>query len=82
MYRHFKEMPVWREAMETAEIIHGLTAELPRTEDYGFTAQIRRSALSISANIAEAYGRHHSSEKIHFYNDINKIILSLKTSRS
>jgi four helix bundle protein len=31
------------------------------------TSQLRRSASSISANIAEAYGRNHTSDKMNFY---------------
>jgi len=60
-------MPVWQDAMNIAEIIFSLTDNLPRKEDYGFTSQIRRSALSISANIAEAFGRHHANDKVNFY---------------
>lgn len=67
MYKSFKEMPIWLKAMEAAEIIHGLTEKLPRKEDYGFTSQIRRATLSISANIAEAFGRRHTLDKINFY---------------
>jgi four helix bundle protein len=67
MYKSFKEMPIWQKAMEIAEKIHNMTDDLPRKEDYGFTSQIRRSALSISANIAEAYGRNHTLDKINFY---------------
>ena len=67
MYRSFKEMPIWQRATEVAETIHRLTDKLPRKEDYGFTSQIRRSALSISANIAEAFGRNHTLDKINFY---------------
>jgi len=60
-------MPIWKVAMEIAEIIFKLTNNLPRKEDYGFTSQIRRSGLSISANIAEAFGRYHTLNKINFY---------------
>lgn len=67
MYRSFKEMPIWREAMQIAEQIFWLSENLPKKEDYGFTSQIRRSALSISANIAEAFGRNHRLDKIKFY---------------
>lgn len=67
MYRSFKEMPVWQEAMGIAEEVFSLTEKLPKKEDYGLTSQIRRAALSISANIAEDYGRHHSFDKINFY---------------
>lgn len=67
MYRSFSEMPAWQQAMEIAERIHALTDNLPRKEDYGLTSQVRRSALSISANIAEAFGRRHLLDKVNFY---------------
>lgn len=67
MYKSFKDMLIWQEAMQIAEQIFKLTDNLPRKEDYGFTSQIRRSSLSISANIAEAFGRNHFAEKINFY---------------
>ena len=63
----FRQMPVWQKAMAIAENLHSLTDALPKKEDYGFTSQVRRSALSISANIAEAYGRKHLLDKINFY---------------
>jgi four helix bundle protein len=66
-YKSFKEMPIWNEAMEVAEFIFRLTENLPKKEDYGLTSQLRRSALSISANIAEAFGRYHANDKINFY---------------
>jgi len=67
MYNSFKDMPVWQSAMMAAVRIFELTENLPRKEDYGFTSQIRKSALSISANIAEAFGREHTFDKINFY---------------
>jgi len=67
MYKSFKDMVIWREAMNISEKIFRITDNLPRKEDYGFTSQIRRAALSISANIAEAYGRDHTADKINFY---------------
>jgi len=67
MYKTFKEMPIWQEAMKISEELYKLTDSLPRKEDYGFTSQIRRSALSIAANIAEAFGRNHTADKINFY---------------
>ena len=66
MYNSFKEMPVWKDAIEVAEKIFNLTEKLPKKEDYGFTSQIRRAALSISANIAESFGRNHTADKINF----------------
>ena len=60
-------MPIWIEAMEMAETVFRLSDILPRKEDYGLTAQLRRSALSVSGNIAEAFGRYHVNDKINFY---------------
>lgn len=60
-------MPVWQEAMEIASEIFRLTESLPKKEDYGVTSQIRRAGLSISGNIAEAFGRQHTKEKMNFY---------------
>ncbi|HPO55904.1 MAG: four helix bundle protein [Ignavibacteriales bacterium] len=67
MYHSFTEMSVWKNAMKVAETIHHMTDQLPKKEDYGFTSQIRRAALSISANVAEAFGREHTADKINFY---------------
>lgn len=66
-FKSFKEMPIWQEAIDIAEEVFKLTEKLPKKEDYGLTSQLRRAALSISANIAEAYGRQHTSDKVNFY---------------
>ncbi|WP_333875334.1 four helix bundle protein [Flavobacterium sp.] len=66
-YYSFEDMNVWKLAMEIAERVFHLTAALPRSEDYGLTSQIRRSALSIFANIAEGFGRSTSLDKKKFY---------------
>ena len=67
MYKSFREMPVWVEAMEMAESVFRISDILPKKEDYGLTSQLRSSALSVSGNIAEAFGRYHITDKINFY---------------
>ena len=62
MFKDFTEMPVWQKAMEIAVECFFLSERLPRKEDYGLTSQLRRSAESISANIAEAFGRRRSNK--------------------
>ncbi len=66
-YKTFEEMPVWQKAMDLAVKVFSLTEDLPSKEDYGLTSQVRRSALSVSGNIAEGFGRNHSKDKIKFY---------------
>jgi four helix bundle protein len=53
-------------AMDLAVACYRATSTFPREETYGLTAQIRRSAASIAANIAEGYGRETTSSFIHF----------------
>ena len=68
-FKSSEEMPVWQKAMNLATQIFGLTANLPRREDYGLVSQIRRSALSVSGNLAEGFGRKHTKDKLNFYYD-------------
>ena len=51
--------------MNLAEACYRLTALLPREEIYGLSSQIRRSAGSVPANIAEGYGRDNLGSYIH-----------------
>ncbi|ESX89085.1 four helix bundle protein [Mesorhizobium sp. M0659] len=53
----YKDLIVWQQAMDLAVSTYSLTKTWPKEELYGLTSQIRRSATSIPANIAEGYGR-------------------------
>src|SRR5713226_3957046 len=63
----FEEITVWQKGMDLAQRVFDVTEKLPRKEDYGLTSQIRRSALSVPANIAEGFGRKHTKDKLNFY---------------
>jgi four helix bundle protein len=52
-----RDLIVWQKSMSLAVAAYRLTASFPRDELYGLTSQIRRSAASVPANIAEGYGR-------------------------
>ena len=67
MYKDFSEMPVWQNAIEIGEMVFEISSHLPKKEDYGLTSQIRRASVSISANIAEAFGRSTALDKNKFY---------------
>ena len=55
--RSYKDLDVWQKSMVLAEDCYRATSDFPRHEIYGMTAQMRRAAVSIPANIAEGYGR-------------------------
>lgn len=65
--KSFTEMPVWQKAHELSAEIYKLTQNLPRSEDYGLTSQIRRSSNGISACISEGFGRSTNKDKSNFY---------------
>ena len=60
-------MDVWQMSHELSVDVFKLTVSMPRSEDYALTSQIRRSSNSISANIAEAFGRRTKKDKTYFY---------------
>ncbi len=55
--RDFKDLLVWQEARELRKEIYRVTQSLPDSEKYGLRSQLRRAASSVSANIAEGFGR-------------------------
>lgn len=52
--RHFRELEVYKTAMDAAMQIFEVTKNFPKEERYSLTDQIRRSSRSVCANIAEA----------------------------
>jgi four helix bundle protein len=55
--KSYRDLIVWQQAMDLAVQAYDLTRNWPKDELYGLTSQVRRSASSIAANIAEGYGR-------------------------
>ena len=62
----YRDLKVWQEAVNLAEICYRFTKTFPKEELYGMTTQIRRASVSIAANIAEGYGRKTRGEYIQF----------------
>ncbi|MBD2451150.1 four helix bundle protein [Nostoc sp. FACHB-152] len=77
--RDFKDLKIWQKGMEIAERCYFLTKLFPKDELYGMVQQIRRSAASIPANIAEGYGRRTTPEYIRFLNIAQGSLNELET---
>ena len=63
---HYRELTVWRKAMELAKEIYRLVPRLPREETYGMRSQLTWAAASVPANIAEGWTRESAKEKANF----------------
>lgn len=64
--RDFREIKVWAKAHLLTLEVYRVTATFPREEMYGLTSQLRRSSISIAANIAEGFGRGGDTELARF----------------
>ena len=64
--KDFKDLRVWTKAHSLTLGIYKATRGLPREELFGLTSQMRRSASSIGANIAEGSGRRSDGELTRF----------------
>ena len=60
--RDFRELLVWHKAHALTLSVYRATKSFPREELYSLTNQIRRSAVSIGANIAEGAGKNSRLE--------------------
>jgi four helix bundle protein len=58
----YKDLTVWQKAMDLVVEVYILTEKFPKEELYGLISQMRRSAISISSNIAEGRLRGYRKE--------------------
>src|SRR5687768_6693386 len=61
----FRDLVAWQRAMDLGEGIYAATRSWPLEEQFGLTAQVRRAAVSVMANIAEGQGRTGPREFLH-----------------
>jgi four helix bundle protein len=62
----FENLDVWHEARAINHLIYQVTKTFPKHEMFAMTSQLRRAAVSISANIAEGAGRNSDRDFAHF----------------
>lgn len=66
--RTFIDLIVWQRARSLVLSVYKLTKQFPRSELFGLTSQIRRSSISIPANIAEGFKKRTRAEKARYLN--------------
>jgi four helix bundle protein len=66
--QNFQDLQVWQKAHELVLQVYRITAGFPKEELFGLTSQMRRSAVSVPANIAEGFKRKGKRDKARFMN--------------
>ena len=64
--KDFRQLEVWNRAERLVVVVYRASREFPQDERYGLTSQLRRAAVSITANIAEGCGRNSDKEFARF----------------
>lgn len=64
---NFEKLKVWEKSVELARKIYEVTSQGKLGKDYGMKDQMRRSAVSISANIAEGDEMDSNKQSIRYF---------------
>ena len=65
--RGFEDLDCYKLALEVMVCVHEVAKSFPADEKYDLVAQIRRSSKSVTANLAEGYGRYHYLDSLRCY---------------
>lgn len=66
--KRFQDLVVWRKAHKFVLSVYRFSESFPKNELYGLTSQLRRSAVSIPANIAEGFKKKTRPDKARYLN--------------
>lgn len=78
----YHQIDIWQRAMTFAARIYEFSAQLPDTERYNLTAQVRRAATSVPLNIAEGSGSATNGDFARFlgyaYRSLKEVVTCLE----
>ena len=66
LVENYRDLEIWKMAMEVAKSIYQLTDTFPKSEMYGLANQMRRAAVSVASNIVEGCARESQAEYLRF----------------
>lgn len=65
--RSFTDLDTWQKGHELVLHCYKASQSFPNSEAFGLTSQLRRSAVSVTSNIAEGFGRPGGRDKARLY---------------
>ena len=66
--QNYKDLKVWEKSHQFTLLVYEVSKAFPKEEMYSLTNQLRRAASSVSANIAEGYGKNSQAEFAQYLN--------------
>jgi four helix bundle protein len=66
--KRFEDLVMWQKSHALTLRTYRVTTMLPKHEVYGLAAQMRRAAVSVSANIAEGFSKRGKADKARYMN--------------
>ncbi|MCU0453805.1 MAG: four helix bundle protein [Bacteroidetes bacterium] len=72
-----KKLILWKKSLELVMLIYRVVKDLPREEDFGLNAQMRRAVISVPSNIAEGLTRATKGDKLRFLNIVRASLSEL-----
>jgi len=67
--RGFEDLECYQLALDLVVNVSDFTKKLPADEKYDMVQQVKASSKSVTANIAEGYGRYHYLDSLKFYSN-------------
>ncbi len=77
--KSYQDLEVWKKSIELAESVYQISTRFPPEERFGVTSQVRRTAVSVAANIAEGAERHGTGEFLQFLGIASGSLAELET---
>jgi len=67
-FKRFEDILAWQKSRQVTKLVYEITSTGNFSKDFGLRDQIRRSSVSVMANIAEGFGRRSDKEFANFLN--------------
>jgi four helix bundle protein len=77
--RTYRDLKAWQKSMDLVRSVYETTGQMPSSERFGLTNQMRRAAVSIPSNIAEGYARQATVDYIRFLRTARGSLAELST---
>lgn len=75
----YRDLIAWQKSIALVTDVYKLTSKFPSNEKYGLISQINRAAVSVSANIAEGWGRETPKSFLQFLRTSRGSLMEVQT---